>query len=185
MRTSSSPFSRAKGHPVAGVSVYLNGRSIGITDSHGQWRRFMAVESNRQLEIKFIKKDELRHLQGNLHVAVPQVSQSSNEFSVHRRILLATNDESDPVSSTSNSRTLTSWVSQQKLLPSFHHYFSNPLGDWFEEHREKKVPALSGEKIMEDSRTLYELFFGAPSFTIHSYQDLSAIALPSPCHRQT
>ena len=44
------------GHPVAGATVYLEGKKFGVTDSFGEWRRYMRLKPGRDIEVLVHKK---------------------------------------------------------------------------------------------------------------------------------
>ena len=154
----------AKGHPVAGVSVYLNDRPIGVTDSHGEWRRFMAVESHRLLEIKFVKDGQSPTLRGNLHVAVPKADPSLEEFSVRRRILLSATDETDLMGPVSSPLRLVTTIPDRGPLPLLQRYIGQASVI-----KNADSPFLNDDQFQLAPSTLYELLFGVPSFTVHSF----------------
>lgn len=46
------------GHPVAAAKVSINNKSMGVTDSFGEWRRYMRLKSGEQLSIELNKAGE-------------------------------------------------------------------------------------------------------------------------------
>lgn len=46
------------GHPVAAAKVTINNKSMGVTDSFGEWRRYMRLKTGEQLTIELAKAGE-------------------------------------------------------------------------------------------------------------------------------
>ena len=59
------------GHPVAGADVRIQDKKLGVTDSFGEWRRYLKLKPGSQFDLQVIKeKDKVRY-QGTKPVMIP------------------------------------------------------------------------------------------------------------------
>jgi len=100
------------GHPVAGALVRHGENRIGITDSFGEWRRFMRVQLGRSMAITISKKTPQGKLQATRNFAVPYKMPASGEIEVTGRIQLQS--EGTPVNENANTQV----VQQLDVEPS-------------------------------------------------------------------
>jgi hypothetical protein len=57
------------GHPVTAADVLVNNKKMGVTDSFGEWRRYLQLGAGEEIEIDLKKKDQLI---GSKSVAIPK-----------------------------------------------------------------------------------------------------------------
>jgi len=59
----------ASGHPVTAADVIVNDKKMGVTDSFGEWRRYLQLRSGEKVAIALDKKGQLT---GSKQVVVPE-----------------------------------------------------------------------------------------------------------------
>lgn len=77
------------GHPVAGAKVRLGNADQGLTDSFGEWRRFLRLELGSQLMISVSKQSNQGHLFAAKNVTVPATPPRQGEAEIKANIQLA------------------------------------------------------------------------------------------------
>ncbi|MGE0173602.1 MAG: hypothetical protein AB7T49_12470 [Oligoflexales bacterium] len=99
------------GHPVAGAEVFLDDKTMGFTDSFGEWRKFVSVRAEQKLHFVFAKTTESESFAGEKTIMVAASHQKGREAEVKSTVQLRTQGE--PVKSepqnTSKTITLNPW----------------------------------------------------------------------------
>ena len=68
----------SSGNPIPGATVFFQKKKFGVTDSFGEWRRYLRLRPGRSLEIRITKKGRTL-LQARKTVVVPRVSSEEQE----------------------------------------------------------------------------------------------------------
>ncbi len=75
------------GHPVTGARVWINKAPMGVTDSFGEWRRYMRLKPGERLALELAKEGEIG-LQGSKQLKVPSQKNQSQAVEVKTTIEL-------------------------------------------------------------------------------------------------
>lgn len=75
------------GHPVTAATVTINSVDMGVTDSFGEWRRYLRFQAGDKVKIELTKNGE-NPLVGNRVVTVPARKGSSQDIEVRASIEL-------------------------------------------------------------------------------------------------
>jgi hypothetical protein len=70
------------GHPVAGAEVVLDGKTMGFTDSFGEWRKFVSVSGGETLLFSFSKSTEAENFTGEKNIAIPVEHEKGHEVEI-------------------------------------------------------------------------------------------------------
>lgn len=73
------------GHPVTAVDVIVNEKKMGITDSFGEWRRYLQLSPGDDVKIDLNKKDQLA---GSRQVEVPRAKSGKQGIEVQVAIAM-------------------------------------------------------------------------------------------------
>ncbi|WP_132317241.1 hypothetical protein [Pseudobacteriovorax antillogorgiicola] len=70
------------GNPIAGADVFLEDKKFGVTDSFGEWRRYLRFRVGKQLDIRIRKQMENGIIQAykQVQVPVPKGPEDETEF---------------------------------------------------------------------------------------------------------
>ena len=68
----------SSGNPIPGATVFFQKKKFGVTDSFGEWRRYLRLRPGRSLDIRITKKGRTT-LQARKTVVVPKVSSEDQE----------------------------------------------------------------------------------------------------------
>jgi len=77
------------GHPIAGAVVRNNGRKVGVTDSFGEWRRFMRVTPGSTVAFELVKNQGGEELFASRNFAVPLRGNSGRDIVIQGSVELA------------------------------------------------------------------------------------------------
>lgn len=77
----------ASGHPVTAATVTVNSVDMGVTDSFGEWRRYLRLRSGDNVKVELTKNGE-NPLVGKREILVPPRKASSQEIEVQASIEL-------------------------------------------------------------------------------------------------
>ena len=76
------------GRPVSGARVESSGKAIGVTDSYGEWRRFMRVQLGKPLALTFARDLETSSLRATKTFAIPSSTPKDGEFEMKGTVAL-------------------------------------------------------------------------------------------------
>lgn len=78
-----------KGHPIPGAKVYFDKKRVGITDSFGEWRRFLKVRKGNMIRLSLLKKKNNFQLYVVKNILVPlRKEKNKNQLVVKHRVKL-------------------------------------------------------------------------------------------------
>lgn len=77
------------GHPVAGADVFFKKKRIGVTDSFGEWRRFLKTRLGATIPLLINKETEHGTVSVTKNIAVPLRSPKTGEVEVHTSVRLS------------------------------------------------------------------------------------------------
>ncbi len=77
------------GHPVAAAKVSINDEALGVTDSFGEWRRYLKVAAGEKLEVELLKQGQ-PSLKGSRTLRVPQKKRGQQGLDIQANIALQT-----------------------------------------------------------------------------------------------
>ncbi len=73
------------GHPVTAATVMVNKKAMGVTDSFGEWRRYLQLAAGEKVEVSLDKKGELS---GSKQVEVPRRPANKQDIEVEVAIAM-------------------------------------------------------------------------------------------------
>jgi len=77
------------GHPVTAAKVSINNKAMGVTDSFGEWRRYLRLYPGDQLSVELYKAGEPSY-RGTRLLKVPQNRTADHDFEVKASIEMVT-----------------------------------------------------------------------------------------------
>jgi hypothetical protein len=77
------------GHPVTAAKVSINNKAMGVTDSFGEWRRYLRLHPGEQLSVELVKSGEPSYRGARL-LKVPENRSSDHDFEVKSSIEMVT-----------------------------------------------------------------------------------------------
>ena len=77
------------GHPVAGAHVYLEKKKFGVTDSFGEWRRYLRLRPGRELNVKISKGSSDSPYIATKEVQVPQFDKGGTDLELKMTLELS------------------------------------------------------------------------------------------------
>ena len=81
------------GHPIAGALIKFKNRTLGVTDSFGEWRKFYKFRRGSSIKIKIEKKTAHEKIHATKNLVVPLNPKSTGELSVKSVITLNMDEE--------------------------------------------------------------------------------------------
>ncbi|HYX36553.1 MAG TPA: hypothetical protein VE954_25880 [Oligoflexus sp.] len=77
------------GHPVTAAKVSINNKTMGVTDSFGEWRRYLRMHPGEQLSVELYKAGEPSY-RGTRLLKVPKNRTGDHDFEVKASIEMVT-----------------------------------------------------------------------------------------------
>jgi hypothetical protein len=77
------------GHPVTAAKVSINNKSMGVTDSFGEWRRYLRLHPGEQLSVELLKAGEPSYRGARL-LKVPKNRSGDHDYEVKASIEMMT-----------------------------------------------------------------------------------------------
>lgn len=77
------------GHPIAGADVYYKGKRLGVTDSFGEWRRFLKTRLGVTIPLQVRKQTEHDLVTVTKNIAVPLKLEKNGEVEIHTSVRLS------------------------------------------------------------------------------------------------
>ena len=105
------------GHPVAGATVGIGNKLYGVTDSFGEWRKYLLVKPGSNLLVKVTKTQQNQTQTITKSVAVPLESENTPSANGKKQISIVTSielDTQEPISQTSPPATADIETKKQK-----------------------------------------------------------------------
>jgi hypothetical protein len=95
-----------KGNPLAGVQVKINRKEMGLTDSFGEWRRYLRVKPGIKLNVEMMKKYRGYTFKARKRLTVPRrgVKEAETEIKTTLALELETKRSPDSESTTRSSK---------------------------------------------------------------------------------
>lgn len=128
------------GHPVAGAEVKVQGKISGITDSFGEWRRFMRSELGSRVQVEVEKQYEKRKIAVSRELQIPAEAPETGEVELTQTLqmseLAAVSSRVEPKRTERQGRgenqDIVNASAQAKSESSEQHQVSNPYDSlWF------------------------------------------------------
>lgn len=139
------------GHPVAGASVFYQETMIGVTDSFGEWQRFIKASLGSTIKIFLRKTIEGKPYTVTKNIAVPLVTEH-NEVDIRRNIQLSLTDKKTTnsiINISQNNKLETASNIQLRWLPSFEYTkdHNNYKDLWIQKKLLPEINRLLNESI--------------------------------------
>ncbi len=103
------------GHPVAAAKVTINSKPMGVTDSFGEWRRYLRLYPGEQLEVDLAKPGNPAYHGGRI-LRVPQNRQPDHDFEVKSSIEMLTPKTRSQVADSVPSKKSKAAQPQPKII---------------------------------------------------------------------
>jgi hypothetical protein len=100
-----------QGHPVAGAQVTVQNKRAGVTDSFGEWRRFMRTKLGSQVTVAVVKKYQTRSISALRELQIPSAVPQEGEIELALTLQLTDGPLRDASERSDESKTALEKVS--------------------------------------------------------------------------
>ncbi len=100
------------GHPVTAAKVSINSKPMGVTDSFGEWRRYLRLQPGEQLDVNLVKTGNSLS-RGSKLLRVPMTRASDHDFEVKTTIEMLSPKANKAVAAAKKSKAAPASVVDQ------------------------------------------------------------------------